>query len=67
MLPYHSLILLAKKMAPNKVYWDEKWNQAFSKLKELLCSYPIIQSPDFSHAFTLQNDSFNQGVGAILS
>ena len=33
---------LTKKKVPNQVSWDEKCNQAFSKLKELLCSSPIL-------------------------
>ena len=58
---------LTKKKAPNQIRWDEKCNQAFSKLKELLCSSPILQSPDFSRPFILQTDASDQGVGAVLS
>lgn len=55
---------LTKKTAPNRVHWDEKCNQTFSRLKELLCSSPILQSPDFS---ILQTDASDHGIDAVLS
>ena len=39
---------LTKKSAPNQVCWDQNCDHAFSKLKELLGSSPVLQSPDFS-------------------
>ena len=40
---------------------------AFQKLKQLLCSEPILRSPDFSRPFVLQTDASDRGVGAVLS
>ena len=34
------------------------------KLKELLCTAPVLRSPNFSRLFILQTD---HGVGAVLS
>ncbi len=45
---------LTRKTAPNQVQWDSHCEVAFCKLKELLCSSPVLQSPDFSRQFILQ-------------
>ena len=33
----------------------------------MLCSNPVLKTPDFSKSFILQTDASNRGVGAILS
>ena len=58
---------LTRKTTPNQVRWDQQCDQAFKRLKELLCSSPILQSPDFSRPFILQIDVSDQGVGAVLT
>ena len=58
---------LTKKTAPNQVHWDSNCDRAFKKLKELLCSSPILQSPDFARPFILQTDASDRGVGAVLT
>ena len=58
---------LTRKAASNMVNWSEKCGQAFSKLKELLCSAPILHSPDFSKPFMLQTDASDRGIRAVLS
>ena len=58
---------LIKKKAPKAVIWTEKCETALIKLKQLLCSEPVLQSPDFSKLFILQTDASNCGVGAVLS
>ena len=55
------------KNSPHKVVWTEACEQAFTKLKELLCSAPILMSPGFEKAFVLQTDASELGVGAVLS
>ena len=37
------------------------------RLKQLLCTNPILQSPDFTKQFTVQTDASDHGVGAVLS
>ena len=58
---------LTKKSAPNRVVWTEQCQQAWQKLKDLLCSAPVLKSPDFSQPFILQTDASEKGVGAVLS
>ena len=58
---------LTRKGAPNEVSWNKKCEDAFEKLKQLLCSSPIPRSPDFSRPFILQTDASDRGVGAVLS
>ena len=55
---------LTKKNAPNRIRWCEK---AFLLLKDTLCLYPILKSPDFNREFILQTDASDRGVGAVLS
>ena len=58
---------LTRKAAPNLINWNDQCNEAFTKLKELLCSSPVLQSPNFTMLFTLQTDASDRGVGAVLS
>ena len=58
---------LTRNTAPNKVQWNTACQDAFEKLKKLLCSRPILWSPDFSKEFILQIDASDYGVGAVLS
>lgn len=51
------------KSSPNEVNWNKKCDDAF----EMLCSSPILRSPDFEIPFTLQTDASDRGVGAVLS
>ena len=58
---------LTKKNAPNKVVWTEQCNQAWQNLKGILCSSPVLRTPDFSSQFILQTDASDYGFGAVLS
>ena len=49
---------LTRKQAPNIVNWDSKCEQAFCKLKDVLCSAPVLQSPNFEKDFILQTDTY---------
>ena len=40
---------------------------AFRKLKELLCSAPVLYAPNYEKEFILQTDASERGVGAVLS
>ena len=63
-----ALTNLTKKTIPHKVVWTEACEQAFTKLKELLCLAPILKSLDFEKSFVLQTDASSElGVGAVLS
>ena len=58
---------LTKKNVPNKVVWTTQCAQAWKHLKDVLCSSPVLRSPDFSSQFILQTDASDRGVGAVLS
>ena len=46
--------------------WSEECDKAFVGLKNVLCSLPVLQAPDFSRPFALAVDASNVGVGAVL-
>ena len=54
---------LTRKTSPNCVKWTPECNEAFKKLKELLCSAPVLHAPDFTGEFILQTDASECGVG----
>ena len=58
---------LTCKNRPMKVQWTAVCELAFKKLKQALCSSPILHSPDFNQPFLLQTDASNRAVGAVLS
>ena len=58
---------MTRKSEPEKVIWTTQCTKAFSKLKELLLSAPVMMNPDFSCPFILQTDASEVGVGAVLS
>lgn len=59
------IINLTKK---NSVFeWSQLCQEAFNKLKELLCSPPVLHYPDFSLPFIVHCDASNDALGATLS
>jgi hypothetical protein len=57
---------LTKKNKPNLVEWNECHEQAYSTLKSLLSSEPVLQMPDFEKRFILQVDASDVGLGSAL-
>ena len=49
-----------------KFVWDENCNSSFTKLKSILCNYPILRLPDFSKPFNLYIDASGVGIGSCL-
>ena len=47
--------------------WNTKAEEAFSKLKTLFISAPVLTMPDPSRQFVLEVDASDTGVGAVLS
>ncbi|KAL4083037.1 hypothetical protein QTP88_028367 [Uroleucon formosanum] len=45
-----------------KFNWDDKCQQAFDKLKTILCSEPILQYPDFTKEFILTTDASGKAL-----
>lgn len=58
---------LIKKNLPNCVAWKEETEDAFQLLKDILRSDPVLQAPDFSQEFTVQVDTSNTGLRAVLA
>eukprot|EP00253_Pinus_taeda_P013056 PITA_13056 len=46
--------------------WTEECSKAFSELKWLLTSAPILRVPDMDKDFTVCTDASKQGLGAVL-
>ena len=74
--PLHKVVALCSqnskggrraKTAPVAKAWTTQCDEAFSKLKEALCSTPILGMADYSLPFILEVDASNQGLGAVLS
>lgn len=51
----------------NPVDWTEDCEKAFSTLKTILCSSPVLRSPDFTERFLVQVDASAVGLGAVLA
>ena len=57
---------LTRKDRPKLVRWTEECEEAFERLKEVLCNDPVLKSPDYSRGFTVQTDASDRGMGAEL-
>lgn len=58
---------LTCKSAGNPVDWNGACESAFQGLKEKLCTFPVLQSPDFRRRFLVQVDASGVGLGAVLA
>jgi len=47
--------------------WTEKQTEAFTILRDALCSQPLLQYPDFSRPFVVTTDASKIAIGGILS
>ncbi|CAK9832809.1 Retrovirus-related Pol polyprotein from transposon 297 [Anthophora retusa] len=59
------LTTLLKKDA--KFEWRTEQERSFNTLKEMLCTEPILQYPDFTKPFIVTTDASGHAVGAVLS
>lgn len=46
--------------------WNDEAHAAFEQLKKLMVELPILIVPYFSKVFTVETDTFNKGLRAIL-
>ncbi len=58
---------MTKKGEPTWVRWTSTCENAFTKLKSMLKSPPVLRPPHWDNLFILQVDASDFGVGAILS
>ena len=58
---------LTRKSAPQEVKWSLQAQEAFDTLKAKIASSPVLMCPDMSRMFTLQTDTSDYGIGAVLS
>lgn len=49
-----------------KFIWNADAQTAFEKLKECLCSAPILSHADFQRPFVIQCDASTSGIGGVL-
>lgn len=71
-IPHYSTIAtpltnLTKKQSPGHVLRTDQCEEAFTKLKEALCTSPVLRNPDYSQQFVVQTDASQYGIGAVLS
>lgn len=58
---------LTKKHVPNWVQWTDSCQKAFVELKAILCSKPVLKTPNFNSGYILQTDASERAIGAVLS
>ena len=46
--------------------WTHVTECAFDKLKQAMCTTPVLAMPDFSKPFTIESDACGNGLGVVL-
>jgi len=65
--PIECIMKRAKQFKNKKIAWTEEMAQSFQKLKEELCTAPVLNSPNKTDLFILDTDASQSSVGAVLS
>lgn len=50
-----------------KFVWTEKCEVAFNTLKQLLCTAPVLNTPDYTKQFSISCDASDVAIGAVLT
>ena len=58
--------LTRKGKFPNQFEWTSECEEAFTKVKEMLVTAPMLCHPDLSKPFFLSTDACERGFGAVL-
>ena len=61
-VPITNLLKKSKK----SFMWTEEAEEAFTELKSVLTSAPVLANPDFSKTFTIESDASDTAVGVAL-
>ena len=70
-LPNHAAIAvplsdITRKGLPNVIVWGDAQEKAYTTLKHLLTSQPVLKLPDPDRLYILRTDASDAGIGAIL-
>ena len=55
------------KKTVSRIVWTNECEKSFNKLKEVICSEPVLRSPNHDKQMILQTDASNRGIGEVLS
>jgi len=58
---------VTKGGAKEKFFWSESQQKAFTKLKECLCTTPVLPLPDLQQPFEVETDASDYAIGAVLT
>lgn len=58
---------LTKNDRPDRVVWTQTEEQAFTTLRKILMSEPVLHGPNYDQPFIVQTDASDVGIGAVLS
>ena len=47
--------------------WSEECNNAFLRLKEVCCNYPVLHTPDWSRQFIMETDASGYALGVVIA
>lgn len=50
-----------------KFRWNESCEVAFTTLKQLLCTAPVLSTPDYTKPFVVSCDASDVAIGAVIS
>lgn len=57
---------LTTLLRKDSFHWNARADEAFSKLKEIMSTPPVLGLPNFSKSFVIECDGLGGGIGAVL-